>query len=293
KVVVQPRLDFVGTLSPSVPFGEFPQGTSSFRSELIPAMKIRKWGYINRKGKFVVKPNLDEAGSFHEGLAVVRQGRSYGYIDENGKTVTPIQYEDANDFSDGRGRVKVNGQYGYLDAAGKMAIAPLWESADDFSEGLARVDTNEWAGFIGTDGEYVIEPTLDSASAFREGRAAAWISWHSAGFIGRDGKWVIQPRYRNTFPFHEGIARVEDARRFAYINGAGRLINDEWYSHALDFSGGLAAVMDSKGKIGYIDQSGKTVIPPQFQVGWYFTEGRAAVMKGGKWAISMRPVAMW
>ena len=37
------------------------------------------------------------------------------------------------------------------------------------------------------------------------------------------------------------------------------------------------------GKWGYIDRSGKIIIPPQFDYAWFFSEGLAPVKIGRKW----------
>ena len=44
-----------------------------------------RWGYIDKTGKIVINPQFDEAGTFSDGLAVVRLGDKFGYIDTSGK----------------------------------------------------------------------------------------------------------------------------------------------------------------------------------------------------------------
>ena len=41
------------------------------KSEPVPAAKGRKWGFINTKGEWVVRPQFEYAGYFHNGLAMV------------------------------------------------------------------------------------------------------------------------------------------------------------------------------------------------------------------------------
>lgn len=55
-----------------------------------PFFHIRKnsrYGFIDKTGKIVIKPEFDYVGPFSEGLAVVWIGNKYGYIDKTGKYI--------------------------------------------------------------------------------------------------------------------------------------------------------------------------------------------------------------
>jgi len=62
-------------------------------SEGLANVSIRKgsgpetWGYINRKGDFVIKPQFQQAKPFHQGLASVFLNGYPGYIDKSGRFV--------------------------------------------------------------------------------------------------------------------------------------------------------------------------------------------------------------
>jgi hypothetical protein len=45
------------------------------------------WGYINRKGDFVIKPQFQKAEPFYHGLAQVFLNGQEGYIDKSGQFV--------------------------------------------------------------------------------------------------------------------------------------------------------------------------------------------------------------
>ena len=70
---------------------------------------------------------------------------------------------------------------------------------------------------------------------------------------------------------------VEQNNKWGYIDQTGRLIIPFNFDGAGNFSEGLAAV-DIKEKTGYIDKTGKFVIPPRFISGFSFSEGLAAVL---------------
>lgn len=48
-----------------------------------------------------IAPKYEDAGTFNNGLAPVKQNGKWGYIDETGKTVIPFQYDIAGLFSEG------------------------------------------------------------------------------------------------------------------------------------------------------------------------------------------------
>ena len=56
-------------------------------SDLLPVLVNGKYGYINRTGKTVVKPQFNFGSDFSQGLAVVAINGKWGCIDNTGKTV--------------------------------------------------------------------------------------------------------------------------------------------------------------------------------------------------------------
>jgi WG containing repeat len=75
----------------------------------------------------------------------------------------------------------------------------------------------------------------------------------------------------------EDLWPVEHDKKCGYIDKTGRLIIPFQFDSAGDFSEGLAAV-GIKEKTGYIDKTGKFVIPPRFTEGFRFSEGLAVVL---------------
>jgi len=56
------------------------------------------------------------------------------------------------------------------------------------------------------------------------------------------------------------------------------------YDNGDDYvSEGLYRIVDRKGRIGYADETGKTVIRPRFAFGYPFEGGKAKVTDSGKW----------
>ena len=82
--------------------------------------------------------------------------------------------------------------------------------------------------------------------------------------------------------FSEGLAFVINGEgKVGYIDKTGKLVIPYQYGtvegDAADFSEGLAWVSNGDGKIGYIDKTGKLVIPYQYSRAGDFSEGLARV----------------
>lgn len=101
-------------------------------------------------------------GDFSEGLSRWKFGKKYGYIDRSGKVVIKPKFDLTFHFSEGLAAVEIGGKWGYINKAGKMVIAPTeLEHVEDFRHGLAFVTTKDGKyGYIDTSGKYVWTPTL-------------------------------------------------------------------------------------------------------------------------------------
>ncbi|HEU4509336.1 MAG TPA: WG repeat-containing protein, partial [Pyrinomonadaceae bacterium] len=146
----------------------FSEGLMCVRSVETDAM-----GYINKAGKFVIKPKFQEAGPFSEGLArvavVENDVEKLAFIDQTGEFVIPPRFNTDFDFR---------------------------HNSKDFSEGLAGLteglnpsETKE-ATFVYIDksGKIVIVTEFNEAGGFREGLAAFYNQERNRyGFIDRSG----------------------------------------------------------------------------------------------------------
>ena len=117
------------------------------------------------------------------------------------------------------------------------------------------------------------------------------------GFCDRDRRMIIPATYDSVEQFREGFARVLRDNKYAFIDRRGRNITGFKYDHAgHEFSDGLAVVgVDIrtgendhlgkeivKKKYGFIDPSGREVIPLTFDGASEFHHGVAAASMNGK-----------
>jgi hypothetical protein len=271
--------------------------------------KTQKMGYVSAvTGEWVVKPQFDNAHEFSEGFAVVERtagdATESAVIDKTGKIIFPFAALTIDKFREGMAFVADKDlKYGAIDQTGKMVIPLTWGDLSFFSNGLSvKGNDGKW-GYIDKKNAIIIPQTWNTADDFSEGLASVGsnfgvvngpIKW---GFIDTKGKLVIPHTYAGSGKFSEGVAMVtvtvgegdEAADKPVFIDQTGKRLNKEIYEFAKPFSSGLAGVVkqgDDDAKWGFIDKSGKLVIPTVhdlpdgYEPEMFFSEGLCATKKG-------------
>lgn len=313
------------TLSLGLIVGAFAQ---TYISQAKP-IDEKEWGYINKKGEFIIAPKYRKCYKFSDGLAAIYEGKRYFFINAEGEELTT----EVNSFklssvfgfglqgyADGMVNILVGKKWGYLDKKGKFVIKNQYDKASKFnggfavvkkgttfyiinkkgeeinieatdaylvkhfSEGLAPYSTKgKRNGFINTAGNVVIKAQFLSVGYFVNGLAWAKTIDKKVGYINKKGEWIIEPKFLavKNFDAKSGLARVKNSDGWMYVNKAGKIISVNT-QHYGNFSEGLAkGKMDDK--FGYYNNEGKWVIEAQFNGARDFKNGFAAVKKEDKW----------
>lgn len=289
-------------------------------SRLFPIEKDGRWGFIDAGGRVVVAPRFESAAGFSEGLARVTLSGRTAFVNESGEVAFTPQFESAGDFAEGLAYVEVGwktnphiglttemGKWGYVDRSGRLAVPLKFARADSFSEGLAAVQlgehTGDRAGFIDRTGRVVFEFPFDVSWGFNEGFALVR-GKSGTFFLDKTGKKLATPPIDDyeARSFSEGLAAVQVKGKWGYIDKTGKLVIEPQFDDADDFYDGLAAVkvtvdeshyvtcpLDEPGSTststklhGYIDRTGRFVVPPQFEYAGPFSEGLANVSNCSK-----------
>jgi len=254
--------------------------------KVVKVINVRRYGFIDRKGRMVIEPIFDDAGDFHEGLAAVETEKGWGYIDRTGRMVIEPQFLEASDFyADGLAIVRV------------VSKSRIVTSAETELNERVIMGMGSKVGFIDKTGRFVIEPKFDDANPFYEGLAAVRVGdkW---GYIDKTGRMVIKPRFSSAWSFSEGLADVavideKGFEKWGFIDKSGKMVIAPQFDCVVSFSEGLAAVCFRVGddlaslgpfcyspdyKWGYIDRTGKMVVEPKFVGAESFSEGIAYVV---------------
>jgi hypothetical protein len=266
------------------------------KENAIMVLKNGKYGFIDDKGKIIIKPEyekphpehnyLNEDGGFlnfnykcfSEGLAVLKKKKLYGYVDKSGKTIIPFKFDRAFGFSGGLAWVSVKNKWGMINTKGEIVIDCIYENPnylsskelealDGFHEELINVRKNNKYGFIDKSGKTVIPFNYDEAYPFHKGIAPVKLNdkW---GFVNKKGELVIPAIYDYVnnvgnnyhFPFENNFEMAQLDDKWVAIDTKGKQILPDKYFFEYDFNfnDGLLNLLAEDKRI-VVDKKGEIV----------------------------------
>lgn len=249
----------------------------------------QKMGFKDSRGNVAIAARYDYVHPFTESLALVTKacrrvpagcdGGKSGMVDRQGREVIALEYDAITlAYSDkltplirvnkgcriARNRACIGGKWGFVNHRNEIVVPLRYDYTGFFSHGVARVN-------IGCRVTVHHDDDLPSCSGGK---------W---GFVDDKGALVVPPVYDLAVDFAGGFAKVSRGRQISFIDRAYRLIVPFGkYSEIGFFSDGLAPVKLGD-KYGYIDGTGKEVIPFQYASAGDFFQGFAHVKLGHKY----------
>lgn len=253
------------------------QSQPSKGKDLLVVVKNGRYGYIDHKGKMVIRPQFLWGEDFDHGFAWVYVCSRDVLIDESG-SVVPKKQADAYAFSNGLRLKQQGNKYGFIDTSGKFKIDAIYDDVRPFSDGLAAVRVHSLWGFIDTSGREAIPPKFKEAYYFREGVGLADTDSGSV-LIDKTGAVIASGYEYLSGITAEGRVPVSRGQKYGYMDLHGNIAVPLEYDFANSFSRGLAAVKKGD-KWGYIDRDGHERIPFVFDDAGEFASGLAPVRIG-------------
>ena len=75
----------------------------------------KKWGFINRKGEWVIQPGFDKTKAFNSGIAIVLKDKEWFYINPKGeKVLTNVLTDKIYDFNEGLAQIRQGDNVGFI-----------------------------------------------------------------------------------------------------------------------------------------------------------------------------------
>lgn len=231
----------------------------------IPTRKGEKWSFTGMTATFdqvkpfkpLIRPKKIKVNMLGADGKPVQDPRTKKYNQKDSIIIEEYELYAA---------VKVGEKWGYVDRTGKVLITPKYYEARSFHNNYAVVSVEEKVKVkVGEEEEEEIKILY--------------------GVINDKGVEVVAPKYDNITEVDEDIIDIFDAQKgkMGYYNiKTAKMITDLKYENANPFRDGRAAVRRGS-KWGFIDVTGKEVIPPTFDDVKDFGEGLARAYKNLKW----------
>lgn len=178
--------------------------------------KIGKMGYVDRSGKWVIKPKFSDAWRFSENLfdgqrAIFRSEgdcNKCGLIDQGGNIVCPAMYDEII--------------YPAHECDSFLQYCPNYST----SYGIALVksaadDVGRWR-HINKDGRPIYDKEFSGLYFFtKDGLASAGVGGGDSyrwGIIDLTGSYIIQPLYEKCMPLTKNLFSVQQAGKWGIID---------------------------------------------------------------------------
>lgn len=177
--------------------------------------------------------------------------------------------------------------YRYVDKNGKtVADFPRCPYANVFGNGLAPVEDADTSlcGYIDRKGNWVIKPKYKSGNLFEDQRAAVQddfnILFESYRYIDPSGQVIGPNSWDASYAYHDQLSLVRVGEsvlaKEGFIDQSGKTVIPCRFWNVTSFSGGMA-VLRAGGKQGFINRQGEIAIKPEYDFVCWFSDGLALV----------------
>lgn len=243
-----------------------------------------KWGYVDKHGAIVIPLQFDapfSAGDDNNFMVKsgppfpVFQAGKWVLVDKRGERLGQMVFDE---IVPGEGPIVCGSKlkkWGCVDAQGAEVIPFTFDSARPVKDNLVALKTKDLWGLADQKGALLIPPTFrEIIGVFEDGLALVQFSDQKWGLINREGKEVSKKRFDGAAFPSEGLWPVKTGDTWALADLSGEIFQPlSGLKNVFGFKEGLAPAESNSGSYGYIDRSGKFVIPPQFGGGGRFQDG--------------------
>lgn len=269
---------------------EFQDGKGFVKKPFVLIEKQKKIGIMDFEGKILTTPQYENIYPFSEERAVVKSNELYGCIDKSGKIIVPVNYKYMGEkYKEGLIKFSNGGASGgFLDVDGNIVLEHKYHGFNDFSDGLVKVSNASYGniGYMNKTGKLVVPIKFKEGNDFSEGLAFVRKKNGDNLFIDKTGKEVFNIKtevlnfYRSKFS--EGLVKIQVGNYdYNFLDNLGNIVFTlKNYNEAGDFHDGLACV-GRNNLYGFVDKTGREIIPLQYKYSSKFKNDEAIVFIGG------------
>ena len=187
------------------------------------AMDDNDWFMTNKDGAIIGEPCDSILYGFRNGLCPIKKGTKWGYMDTEGKMIIDFSFDYAKTFSEnGLARVIKDGEHMYINKTGEIVLS-VEKALSGFTCNRAAVVIEGKTFLIDNKGARICELDADDIRAFRESDKMATIFNNGvASLIDTTGAIVLSTNYESIGAFIDGVAPVSKNGRVGYIDLTGK-----------------------------------------------------------------------
>lgn len=269
---------------------------AGFTSDHLVFRHHGKFGLMNKSGDILIEPKYDVLEILDNPMyARVSLDRRYGVIDLGGKVIVPLEYDYVGRMSEDVIIVTRDGLYGCYDKYGQLIVPIEFPEIREFAGGLARArdarNKKNLIGYIDKKGEWTmtayfedVEDIIDECALVTGNNHIGMARFKNDSENGWNWDWIVMAMYDKGGSMSEGLAYMGNGGLFGYVDKTGKFVIPQQYSDVTNFYNGMAGVAKD-GRWGVIDKNGSVVVPFKFDEVVITSDRYILVKKDDKWGI--------
>lgn len=248
-----------------------------------------KWGVIDKKGNWIIKPDFNFIYEFSEDLAYVNKEGKFGYINKKGEWVITPQFEQKSSldeicptyFENGFAEVFKDKKLNLIDKMGNIYLKYDYPFNMNFSfhfnppsiseEELKKVDFSDLSKLTFSTVGFVNKDRL----------VVNYSQWY--GLIDRNFKFILEPKYSFIYPdfYNKNYLNVRLNDKVGIADYNGNFILKPIYNQISKKNNFIYFNLNNK--YGFSDENYKIISEPKFSFIGDFSEGLAVASINDKY----------
>lgn len=196
------------------------------------------WGFYDKNGNEIIKPQYRNVSNFRLGLAAVQENENgkWGYINLMGEVVIPCQYISAQPFND-NGLAIVQDENRFLSIDRKGNIIHKHQHDEIIPDGtILKVRNDKLWGWSDCKGEIIVPIQFEETRPFGTSALAPVLINGKWAYINREGAVSIKRQFTDAYPFIDGRAAVKTGTMWGMIDEKGfYMVNPQYDNLSNDY----------------------------------------------------------
>ena len=180
-----------------------------------PAEQNGKFGFVDSRGAWLVKPGFEEVGTFSQGLAPVRLNGYWGFVDQAGEMVISPQFDHVSDFRRNISIAKRAGKQYLINKHGLELLPTGYDRVSLAADDYFITEDAGLFGLVSPEGKEIVEPKFQELRREDLDRILVRMG-DRYGIMNEQGEYVL-PVYYKSIVFDPGASQIlaEDDYQFS------------------------------------------------------------------------------